>query len=251
MPTDDAADTGAAGVPAPLRDALDRLEHATALDAGTRLVAGVAAPFAGGRAGAVLQGRWLGHALHPLLTDFPLGCWLSAGLLDLTGGRAGRRAAQRLVGLGLLFVPVTAAAGLSDWTTTGDRRARRVGVVHAAGNGVVGSLYLLSWRARRRGHHARGVALSMAGGTLAWGTGYLGGHLSLARRVGTGERGLHAGAGTGRGGGAADWHDEVDDVLGSGASDLVVVLDEPVELREQHGRQPVSPIGEYVGPDDD
>lgn len=33
----------------------------------------------------------------------------------------------------------------------------------------------------------------MSGGVLAWGTGYLGGHMSFARGAGTGERGLHAG----------------------------------------------------------
>jgi hypothetical protein len=27
-----------------------------------------------------LAGRWLGHALHPLLTDFPLGMWIGASV---------------------------------------------------------------------------------------------------------------------------------------------------------------------------
>ena len=38
-----------------------------------------------------LSGIWLGHALHPLLTDLPIGTWTSAVLLDwLGGGRAPR-----------------------------------------------------------------------------------------------------------------------------------------------------------------
>src|SRR5256885_16769753 len=32
-----------------------------------------------------LHGRWLGHALHPVLTDIPIGMWSSSLLLDLVG----------------------------------------------------------------------------------------------------------------------------------------------------------------------
>ena len=34
-----------------------------------------------------LSGTWLGHPLHPLLTDLPIGFWTSAFTLDLVGGR--------------------------------------------------------------------------------------------------------------------------------------------------------------------
>lgn len=92
----------------------------------------------------MLRGDWLGDALHPLLTDFPVGCWLSAGLLDLVGGRGSRKASQRLIGFGLLMVPPTAAAGLSDWSRDQRPRVRRVGAVHAVGNVVASLLYLRS-----------------------------------------------------------------------------------------------------------
>jgi hypothetical protein len=72
-----------------------------------------------------------------------------------------------------------------------DQRVKRVGAVHAIGNTMVALLYYRSWRARRRGHHFSGVVLGMTGGLLAWGTGYLGGHMSFARGAGMGERGLH------------------------------------------------------------
>jgi uncharacterized membrane protein len=138
---------------------------------------------------SALRGDWLGHALHPLMTDLPLGCWLGAGLLDLFGGRAARPAARRLVGLGLLAVPLTAATGLNDWSELRDSRPKRVGVVHAVGNGMVAAAYFVSWRARRAERFGIGILAGMTGGVLAWGTGYLGGHLSFARGAGVEPRG--------------------------------------------------------------
>src|SRR5919108_30564 len=43
-----------------------------------------------------LSGTWLGHALHPVLTDLPIGAWTSAVLLDWLGGEASRDAADPL-----------------------------------------------------------------------------------------------------------------------------------------------------------
>ena len=132
----------------------------------------------------VFRGESLGHALHPLLTDFPLGAWLSATLLDVFGGRRARPAATGLVGFGLAMTLPTAAAGLAEWRAAGEG-PRRVGVVHAAVNGTATSLYAASLVSRLRGRHYRGVALALAGGTAAWVGGYLGGHLSLVRKIGT------------------------------------------------------------------
>ena len=42
--------------------------------------------FGNGKRGSVLRGEWLGHAVHPLLTDVVLGTWTSAHVLDLFGG---------------------------------------------------------------------------------------------------------------------------------------------------------------------
>ena len=81
----------------------------------------------------LLSGTWLGHPLHPLLTDLPIGFWTSAFTLDLLGGRDARRAATRLVAWGVLSALPTAASGAADWgDTTGPDR--RIGLVHAAAN---------------------------------------------------------------------------------------------------------------------
>jgi uncharacterized membrane protein len=176
--------------PRTLRRSVAALEGSTALDAAVAVVDPLADRVRASPGGDALRGEWLGHALHPLLTDFPLGCWTAAGLLDMVGGKRARPAAQRLIGLGLLFVPATAASGMADYPSAGEQRVKRVGAVHAIGNTMVACLYLMSWRRRRQGHHLRGVVLGMVGGVLAAGTGYLGGHMSFARGTGVGERGL-------------------------------------------------------------
>ncbi|MGH9234733.1 MAG: DUF2231 domain-containing protein [Acidimicrobiales bacterium] len=171
-------------IPSALVEALHRIEGSRALDRPVDVVERLArAVVRPGATEDALTGAWLGHALHPLLTDIPLGTWLSASLLDLVGGRAARPAARRLIGIGILNALPTAASGLAEWLQT-DRPTRRVGVVHAQANAVGLLLYGASYRARHKGRHLRGVALGMAGGAAAMAGGYLGGHLSLARKAG-------------------------------------------------------------------
>ncbi len=130
-----------------------------------------------------LSGTWLGHPLHPLLTDLPIGFWTSAFTLDLVGGRSTRRAATHLVAWGVASAIPTALAGAADWgDTTGP--ARRVGLVHAAANTTALACYAASWWSRVRGRHGRGVALGLAGATAATVGGYLGGHLLQTLGVG-------------------------------------------------------------------
>lgn len=127
-----------------------------------------------------LHGVWLGHPLHPLLTDLPIGFWTSAWVLDIVGGRRSRPAARRLVGLGVLSAVPTVAAGFADWSEL-ERPERRVGAVHAVANAAATGLYALSYLARRRGRPGAGVALGWAGATAATAGGYLGGHLAYRR----------------------------------------------------------------------
>ena len=132
----------------------------------------------------LLHGTWMGHALHPLLTDLPIGFWTSANVLDVVGGRRSRDASTQLVGLGVLSAAPTALAGWAEWAVA-DRQAQRVGVVHALSNATAIGLYAASWRARRQARHGRGVLLGLAGATVATVGGYLGGHLTAARKVST------------------------------------------------------------------
>lgn len=131
----------------------------------------------------LLSGTWLGHQLHPMLTDVPIGAWMMASFLDLTAGKAGAKAAQKLVGVGLLATIPTAASGANDWADTYGPD-QRIGFVHAAGN-VVGALFhATSWLARRRGHRGAGIVLSGVGLGITAASSYLGGHLSFVKGVG-------------------------------------------------------------------
>src|SRR3954470_14785653 len=168
-----------------LSDIVERAEPLDPASDKTAEVVSKAVP--GGFVKDLLAGTWLGHPLHPVLTDVPIGAWVAAGFLDVFGGEESRAAARKLVGIGSLAALPTAAAGLADWLDTDEAPVKRVGLVHAAGNVAALGLYLLSWNARRRGHQGRGVALAMLGGAGMVGTAYLGGHMSFAQGVGVDE----------------------------------------------------------------
>jgi nitrite reductase/ring-hydroxylating ferredoxin subunit/uncharacterized membrane protein len=128
-----------------------------------------------------LHGVWFGHPLHPALILLPLGSWVSASVLDFLPGN--RRAAQTLVGFGVLASVPTAAAGAADYADLHPQQ-QRVGVVHALLNTAGLGLQLQSWRDRRNGRQARGVLLSLAALGLGSVSAYLGGHMSYRQAAG-------------------------------------------------------------------
>jgi uncharacterized membrane protein len=138
--------------------------------------------LAEGPMGDFLKGAWLGHPLHPMLTDLPIGFWTSAVTLDLLAPRSGKRAAQLLMGLGSLSALPTALAGLTDASGIKDPETRRTAAIHGIGNATALALFTLSWRARRHGHGGRGVLWGLLGTGVATGAGYLGGQLAFGEQ---------------------------------------------------------------------
>lgn len=132
----------------------------------------------------LLRGDWLGHALHPLLTDFPLGAWTCTSLLDLFGGHGSRPAAKGLLAFGLVTAVPATITGAAEWITTSGER-RRAGAAHAVINLTAFGLYATSFTSRLRNRHGRAVCLGVVGGLTATVGGYFGGHLSIAKKVGT------------------------------------------------------------------
>ncbi|HET9101776.1 MAG TPA: DUF2231 domain-containing protein [Solirubrobacteraceae bacterium] len=183
--------------PSPLNTLAARLESITALDGPAGAAAGVVnTALPAGPAKDLLSGTWLGHALHPLVTDVPVGAWTSAAILDWTGGRDSRGAADRLILTGLLAAGAAAVTGWSDWADAeADSPAvRRSGLVHAALNGTAATLMIGSYRARRRGDRGRGRLLSVAGTAALGAGGWLGGHLSYTLGSGVSSPAPAAGA---------------------------------------------------------
>ena len=99
--------------------AVGALESVEAGDAAALKIAGaVTNAIPVGAARDALSGTWLGHALHPALTDVVIGSFFSATLLDLFGGDDSGRASERLIEIGLVTSAPTVASGLSDWALT-------------------------------------------------------------------------------------------------------------------------------------
>lgn len=183
-----------AGTPAPTMHAVaERLGTIEAIDPVAERLSGlVGRATSDPRVKDLLSGTWLGHALHPLFTDVPIGAWTSAMVLDLHGDRRFHAAADRLIGFGVGAALPTIATGLSDWADTGGA-PRRMGVVHAAANSAALGLYSASLAARRRGRRRLGVALALAGGGALTAGGFVGGHLAYSRGVGVDQTVFEAG----------------------------------------------------------
>ena len=127
----------------------------------------------------LLHGRWLGHSLHPALSDVPIGMWVSVPVLDLIGDRTG---ATLLTAMGCIVSGATAATGAADWSVTVGRD-RRLALVHGLANTTVLGLQLASLAARLRGRTGRGRLLSAAGLTAGVAAAYLGGELVFGRAL--------------------------------------------------------------------
>jgi nitrite reductase/ring-hydroxylating ferredoxin subunit/uncharacterized membrane protein len=119
-----------------------------------------------------LHGRWLGHALHPVVVDLPIGFWTSAMFLDVLGQR---RSARLLTLAGTLSALGAVASGAADWSVT-DGRERRLGLVHGVLNSTATVLNAASLMSPKRYR-----VLSWAGGAVATASAYLGGELVFGR----------------------------------------------------------------------
>ena len=170
--------------------AVERIENQQLIDPlADRLQRAIVAVYeAGGATGRrlrdFLHGTWLGHPLHPVLTDVPLGAWTVAATLDLSGRNGEHdRAADTAIGVGLVGALGAAVTGLTDWQHTGGEE-RRVGLLHGLLNVSATSLYAISLGLRLRGARSAGRATAGAGFAVALTAAYLGGYLVFRKRLG-------------------------------------------------------------------
>src|SRR5687768_11422719 len=131
-----------------------------------------------------LQGKWLGHPLHPALVHVPTALFPSALLFDLlsfTGGNVFVRTSFCAIGLALLVVLVAVPTGLADWSSVKPGKpARVIGRRHMLLNVLVTVLFainfLLRWNDRDADHvSTMQLLLSLSGPGILLFSGYLGG----------------------------------------------------------------------------
>lgn len=129
-----------------------------------------------GRAKDLLNGTWLGHPVHPAVTDVPVGAMTIAALLDATGQQRG---ADLAVATGLAAMTASAATGAAD-AVDAYGRPRVQATVHATLMAGSFGAYLVSLAIRVFGPRALrpvAVLLSWLGyGALSAGA-YVGGDL--------------------------------------------------------------------------
>src|SRR4051794_8454426 len=106
-----------------------RLEQNEQLDRLRAFYGVLATPLDRWSGSELLRSGLVGHALHPLLTDLPLGFWTAATALDLRGRPQDRESSRWLVGAGLLAAGPTAVTGLAEWAPT-EAPVQRVGALH-------------------------------------------------------------------------------------------------------------------------
>ena len=126
-----------------------------------------------------LNGKWLGHSLHAVLTDVPVGVFTLAIILDLLDQRA---AADIAIAFGLLAMIGAAVAGLADYTDT-DGHPRMVATVHATLISLALFVYAVSFALRLdapAGDRTWAIATSFVGYALLAGGAWIGGEVVYA-----------------------------------------------------------------------
>lgn len=170
---------------------VDRLARATALDPVADAIQPLArktldgtGPFAPLK--DLLHGKPLGHSLHVVMTDVPIGAWTMATIFDvleLCGRTEFVAAADVSIGVGLAGGVGAIVTGLAEWADTKDE-PKRLGLVHALTNDVAFGLYSLSFALRRTGKRRAALASAFAGYAIVSFGAYLGGELSLGHQIG-------------------------------------------------------------------
>ncbi len=136
----------------------------------------------------ILHGTWLGHPLHVVLTDVPIGSWTAAAVLDaleeMTGSRAIGRGADAVIAVGLVGAAGTAITGLADWSKIGGGQPRRIGLAHALLNATATACYVTSLCLRSTHSRRAGRRFALLGLIVSSVSAYLGGHLVFKEKIG-------------------------------------------------------------------
>ncbi len=137
----------------------------------------------------------MGHPIHPMLVNFPLGLLVTAAAFDvvhlITGNGYWSGIAFWMIAAGVLTGVVAAVIGTIDaLAIPHGTRAKSVSVLHGSGNALILALFAVSWILRFDVPGNPSVAayvLSFLGAVLLGITGWLGGELTLRLGIGVDE----------------------------------------------------------------
>lgn len=134
-----------------------------------------------------LNGTWLGHPLHPVLTDVPITAWVLTAVFDVIWLIAhpswAAYGAFVTVIVGLFGALAAVVTGLADWSDTYGSE-RRVGLNHAIFNALAFLLYILSFVLRLLAGPSDtllAVIVGFVGLVSVSYAGYLGGEMVFAK----------------------------------------------------------------------
>src|SRR5438874_3867679 len=150
----------------------------------------------------VLEGKPLGHPLHPMLVHFPIGLFFLSLLLDITSFVFPSvpnlvLASFYAISLGLATALLAAVPGFADYTDIRrDHPAKRIATVHMILNLIVVTLYLINLAIRFSADvdlkvHPLAFLLSLVGVALLSVSGYLGGRLVYDDGIAVGRHKRH------------------------------------------------------------
>jgi uncharacterized membrane protein len=134
----------------------------------------------------ILQGKWLGHPLHPAIVHVPIGAWLVTAVVDIAGRHAPARGTLPLIGLycvavGLIGALLAVPTGVADWTSIKkERPAWKLGLYHMALNALAAVVWAANFGLRFKTFSdpqpitTAIVATSVIGALLVLVSGYIG-----------------------------------------------------------------------------
>ena len=134
----------------------------------------------------ILQGKWLGHPLHPAIVHIPIGAWLAAAVIDVVNRndlQPGPSAYLATYGViaGLVTALLAVPTGVADWSgIKKEKRAWKLGLVHMGLNLVAAIVWAanlgLRWKALDTTDPVTPAILttSIVGAGLVLASGYIG-----------------------------------------------------------------------------
>src|SRR5947199_4666720 len=149
-----------------------------------------------------LEGKPLGHPIHPMLVHFPIGLFFLSLLLDIASFVFPNvpnlvLASFYAISLGVITALLAAVPGFADYTDIRrDHPGKRTATAHMVLNLIVVALYAINLAVRFSADvdlrvHPLAFLLSLVGVALLSVSGYLGGQLVYDEGIGVGRHKTH------------------------------------------------------------